>query len=395
MQLTTIPQEDWKRTSLAQEYTGWLGNMFLQSSPNFTMPVWETCYVVLQANWANPFLAEFDSIDTGNNTINITNVTLFKGAGIANPTGITYPTNTEVLISDNFQFWSDIKDAINSKLDSNWGNTTTTWDLQVQGSAFRIRLDAWDMKFTDDNNVEISLSTIAAASWADRKVAISAADTTPGELNAKIVAWDGITSAILNPAWDEDLQLAIDLITTNGLKITTNQLDIEPATNTQVGTQRIATDAEALALTLENVSVNPKQLATSIIKSNVIDWTLLFTNTAWSEVFAHGLSVIPTKFTIFLPNRGSQEWTTTYMWVYTTDWVSTQEKWVAFATSASEPTTIWDFILKFTSQTWPTEEIFYTVWSIDGTNITLTRSITWTPTTPTWDRTFIMIVEWQ
>jgi hypothetical protein len=72
----------------------------------------------VQPNGANPFLAEFDNIDTGNNTINITNVTLFKGAGIANPTGITYPTNTEVLISDNYQFWSDIKDAINSKLDS-------------------------------------------------------------------------------------------------------------------------------------------------------------------------------------------------------------------------------------------------------------------------------------
>lgn len=282
--LAIIPQEDGFRTSLAQEYTGWLGTMFLQAAPNFTMPVWETCYAAIQANWASPFLVEFDSIDIGNNTINITNVTLFKGAGIANPTGVTYPTNTEVIISDNYQFWSDIKDAINSKLDSEWTNTTTTWDLQVQGSSFRIRLDSGDMKFTDDNNVEISLSTIAAASGADRKVAISPDDTTPGELDAKILAWDGLAKAIWSPAWNETTNLSIDLITTNGLKFTTNQLDVEPATNTQVGTQRISTDAEAITWALEDVSINPKQLSDATFNLysfstnwvNINDWLTRF-----------------------------------------------------------------------------------------------------------------------
>lgn len=119
--LTTIPQEDWKRTSLSQEWDGEVWTMFLQSAPSFTMPVDETCYVVIQPNWANAKLAEFDSIDTGNNTINITNVTLLKGAGINNPTGVTYPTNTEVLISDNYQFWADIQTAINSKVNADDG----------------------------------------------------------------------------------------------------------------------------------------------------------------------------------------------------------------------------------------------------------------------------------
>jgi hypothetical protein len=40
-------------------------------------------------------------------------------------------------------------------------------------------------------------------------VAVSAADTTPGFLNDKIVAGAGLTSQILNPAGDEDLQLNI------------------------------------------------------------------------------------------------------------------------------------------------------------------------------------------
>lgn len=51
----------------------------------------------------------------------------------------------------------------------------------------------------------------ALAATADEKVAISAADTTPGYLDDKIVAGAGLSSAIVNPAGDEDLSLSVNV----------------------------------------------------------------------------------------------------------------------------------------------------------------------------------------
>ncbi len=365
--LLKYPLEDGFKTKLSQEWDGAVWTMFLQSAPNFTFPAWVTTYMVVQPEWQNAKLIEIDSINVWNNTVNIINVTLFKGAWIANPTWIIYPTNTDVIISDNFQFWSDIKDAINSKLDSDWGNTTTTFDLQVSGSAFRIRLDAWDMKFTDDNNVEISLSTIAAAAWADRKVAISVTDTTPWELEDKLIEWDWISFTTLNPAWDEQIQVAIDLLTTNWLKFTTNQLDVEPATNTQVGTQRIATDAEAITWTLETVSINPKQAKDNYINKNQIIniGSLTFDDIAQTDItINHNLGVSPKS--IILESWWTI-WTTTFKWAWAdNNWTITSyarynsptawddrlttANWTIATFQESNPN-VWDWRVKSTSTT--------------------------------------------
>jgi len=271
MNLTKIPQQDGFETKLSQEWDGNIWTVFLQTPPGFTMPVGETCYVVVQPTWANPKIAEFDSIDTWNNTINVTNVTLSTWAWIANPTWVTYPSNTEVIISDNYQFWKDISDVIASKLNSDGSNTTTTFDLEVAWSSFRIRLDAWDMKFTDDNNVEISLSTIAAAAWADRKTAISNADTTPWQLDDKIVAWNWLNKVIGTPAWDETLDLSLDIIETNWLVITWDQLDIVNWDESNFGTSKKASDAENITWTENTKFITSKQLSTTwVLASDVL-----------------------------------------------------------------------------------------------------------------------------
>jgi len=257
--LTKSPLQDNYETVLSQEWDWQLGTVFVANAPDFTFPAWETTYIVADAWNSNVQIAEINSVDTVNNTVTVNNITWLELWEGISSTAQVHSTNARVIISDNFQFWKDIKTAINTKLDNDGWNTTTTFDLQVLSSAFRIRKDGSDMKFTDDNNSEISLSTIAAASGADEKVAVSATDTTPWRLDDKITDWDWITSTINNPAWDEDRELSVDLLTTNGLKFTTGKLDVEPATNTQVGTQRIATDAEATAWTLEDVSINPKQ----------------------------------------------------------------------------------------------------------------------------------------
>jgi len=55
------------------------------------------------------------------------------------------------------------------------------------------------MSFKDDNNVEITLSTLAAGNGADQKVAITTNDTTTGTLDTKLTVGAGITKTVVNP----------------------------------------------------------------------------------------------------------------------------------------------------------------------------------------------------
>jgi len=67
------------------------------------------------------------------------------------------------------------------------------------------------MTFRDDNNAEITLSTIAAAAGADRKTAITLNDTTPGDLDTKLtVSGNSITKSVVNPGADERLNLEVN-----------------------------------------------------------------------------------------------------------------------------------------------------------------------------------------
>ena len=67
-----------------------------------------------------------------------------------------------MIISDNYQFWEDIATAINSKLGNDGTNSTSAFDLALTGSSWRLRNDGGIMKFRDDANPEVSLSTLAS-----------------------------------------------------------------------------------------------------------------------------------------------------------------------------------------------------------------------------------------
>ena len=58
--------------------------------------------------------AIIDDYDPALNTMDVSSITLNKGAGVAY-TQQTHAVGSTVVISDNYQFWEDIKTAINSK----------------------------------------------------------------------------------------------------------------------------------------------------------------------------------------------------------------------------------------------------------------------------------------
>ena len=125
-------------------------------------------------------------------------------------TAHAHSAGSTIVITNPFNLFKDYADAIDSKLDNDGGNTTTTWDLNVAGSNFRFRLSGGDMLFADDNQAEVSLSTLAAAAGVDDKAKVSNADTTSGYLSDKVVAGYGTTLTVKNPAGNETLEVALD-----------------------------------------------------------------------------------------------------------------------------------------------------------------------------------------
>jgi len=125
-------------------------------------------------------------------------------------TANAHSAGATIVITNPFNIFQDFSGAIDSKLDSDGGNPTTTWDLDVTASDFRFRLDAGDMKFTDDNQAEVTLSTLAAAAGVDDKAKVSVGDTTSSYLATKLVTGAGASLTILNPGGNETLEVALD-----------------------------------------------------------------------------------------------------------------------------------------------------------------------------------------
>lgn len=208
--ITTYPLIDDFETTLAQERDGATGTVYLDSVPSFTFPASVQTYMVSNPWKTNMQAFKISAIDTSAKTVTVSSISVNKWASVAYSQQ-THAQGSVVRICDSYQFWKDIVDSVNSKLDANWGNTTTTFDLDLSWSLFRIRKDGNDMKFTDDNQAEVTLSQLASWAWVNDKVKMSATDTTEGYLNSKLTAWDGLSKTLVWWWGNETLDLDIDL----------------------------------------------------------------------------------------------------------------------------------------------------------------------------------------
>jgi len=204
--ITTSGKQDAYETELAASIDNAQVTLTVVDAPGFTVA-------------GNSVYGVIDPKNSSREGIEITNIvgttlTITRGLpayeGGAS-TASAHSGGATIILSDNWQTFEDIKDAVNDKLDSDGGNPTTSYDLNVTGNAFRHRMDGNDMKFTDENNAELTLSTLAAAAGADQKCRISAADTTNGFLQGKFNAGDGLDEAIGTPGGDETLDVSVDV----------------------------------------------------------------------------------------------------------------------------------------------------------------------------------------
>lgn len=122
--LTKLPLEDNFKTSLTQVWSGGAGAINVANTPNFTFPSGVTTYVVVNPGKSNMQIAEINAYDSGNKTLTVNNITVEKGASV-NSTAQTHTVGSELIISDNYQFWADIQAAILTKMNLDIDNTVT------------------------------------------------------------------------------------------------------------------------------------------------------------------------------------------------------------------------------------------------------------------------------
>ena len=142
--ITKFPIEDWFETTLAQEWDWSTWNMFVTKVPASVLPSGVTTYVVVSP-WRNRMqVVEVDGWDDTNNTFNVISIATEKWAWL-NYTQQAHWVGSIVRISDNYEFWKEIKDNVNSKMDLDWSNWLEYADTTARDAALW-----WDWVATEN-----------------------------------------------------------------------------------------------------------------------------------------------------------------------------------------------------------------------------------------------------
>jgi hypothetical protein len=206
-----IPLENAFETTLENSISSTDVSVTLSDAPSFSLPGGQGVYAVIDPKNSYREVVLITAISGATLTVTRGQPDYSGGASTVQE----HSGGATVVITNTYQVYSELATAVNSKLDANGGNATTTFDLDLSGSNFRIRKDGGSMKFTDDVQSEVSLSALAAAAGTDEKSKVSAADTTTGYLNTKITVSSGsgatVTKSITSPAGDERLNIDVAL----------------------------------------------------------------------------------------------------------------------------------------------------------------------------------------
>lgn len=249
--LSSTPLQDKYSTTLASEITAADSSMTVSTAPSFALAS-GTFYATVDPGLSTQETMKVTAVS--GTTLTITrSQPLFKGAS---STAYAHAGGAKVVISDNWNYFEDIKDAVNAKLDST--QDSANFDQTVTATSWRIREDGGAMKLTDDFQSEVTLSTLAAASGADEKLKVSNADTTAGYLSGKVVATNGVKESITSPAGDERFQIEIDT--------TTLPTNLDEANTFFGATDLTGAEAETLSDTSEASTLHHHNLIESDIQ---------------------------------------------------------------------------------------------------------------------------------
>lgn len=389
--ITTYPLEDWFETNLSQDWDWSIWTIYVNNTPSFTFPLWVTTYVIVDPGKSNMQLAEISAYSSSLKTITVSNITLDKWAGVSY-TQQSHNIWAVVRISHNYQFWKDMVDSINSKIDGN------SADIEFGKFANATARDAYFTSPVNGNSAyliaEWKRTDYVAWAWADRASGTNpnASDTVAGKVEiatqAEFDAWTatGWTWASV-VATNDQIRKQINTATAKTNPVNADSIGIAnsaadwviykttltefkaasdmQATTTTSGFVELATDAEALAWTDQTRYINAKQAKDNYANTSSYVTGTRSTTGTWVTI-AHWLWKIPTLITVmFVENVTNYvgQWTCNNSLNQTCFWTNVGWQWLVS----------WKFI--------DTNWFNATVTAIDATNITVTRAWTWVSTT--------------
>ena len=114
--LIWIPSADHFETRLANLWNWTVGTVYVDEVPSGSITAWEYSYIVVNPWESNMQVAKVDWWDIGNKTFNVVDLDIPSGVGTSY-TAKNHPLWSKVTFSNNYAFWKDIQDAVNSKAD--------------------------------------------------------------------------------------------------------------------------------------------------------------------------------------------------------------------------------------------------------------------------------------
>lgn len=321
--LTTFPLQDNYQSTLAQKWNGAIGTVYVNAVPSFTFPSWKKCYIVVNPEKANMQVARISEYDATAKTFTVDSISVNKGNGVAY-TQQSHAVGSKVMISDNYQFRSDLATAIDSKVDTN-SDDTAMW--KFANAAAR---DAYFTSPVDWNSAyliaEWKRTDRIWWSWVDRAsgtnpnasttVAWKVEKATSWEVTAWTATWWTWAELFV---WPAELKTVTDWLTTS--------INAKPS---------IATDSEASTWTDTVKAVNSLQLKKYYWPAPIA-WTTYTaaTSTWW-------VSTTSTTYTKKAESTIFRTWTYTVS-ISAITWSSTwyiriYKNWAAFWTERSTGT---------------------------------------------------------
>lgn len=396
--ITTYPLEDWFETTLSQDRDGAVGTIYVNTTPSFTFPAGVTTYIIVDPGKSNMQLAEISAYNSTLNTITVSSISTNKGASVAY-TQQAHRIGAVVRISHNYQFWKDIVDSLNSKIDTNnddiamgkFADTTARdayFTAPVEGNSAYItgvgRYDytswSWVLRaantwaasvlltgdqtvagvktFTDKTKawwIEISSTTLTWTTIPKIWYKTGAADWS-----LYIQLWSATWEfSIIDYNWNNELfgvSWSWIVRTKDDLVVGWDSIKL----STTLDVYATASDAEAITGTATNRVITAKQAKDNYANTSSYVTGVRWTTWTWVTI-AHWLWKIPSIITVMFKDT-----TTGTVWQGTCSTASLNQSCTYQASSVWVDLISWKFIDPATLNA--------TVTAVDATNITVTRA---------------------
>lgn len=229
--ITTYPLEDWFETTLSQVWNWAVWTIYVNATPSFTFPAGVTTYIIVDPWKTTMQLAKISAYDSALKTITVSSISVNKWASVAY-TQQSHQIGAKVRISHNYQFWKDMIDGINSKMNTNsddlevWKFADATardayrptpvnwysaylidvWYWTDYQSGNRVQRASWGSFSNATESISWGTeiwTTAEVTAWTAIWWTWASLSVTPAKLAAQIQSWSYISLASATDSWTD------------------------------------------------------------------------------------------------------------------------------------------------------------------------------------------------